>query len=390
MTAVRFLGAAAAAVALSVLSAGDAPAQSLLSVRGLGLPLEPVDARARGMGGLPIGLPEPGMSLVSPADAVGLPAAGLSVTFQADEVSAQAGDQATDFTTARFPVIQLAFPIGERLVGTLGYAAVLDQNWAVTRDDSIDIAGTRLGVTDRFRSNGGVARLRGGVGYRALPRLDVGAAVDLYTGAVRDSVFRLFPPTSGLGSTVTGTTYEWQGLGLSAGARWRGEGFSLSAALSGGATLTAEPQDSGVVGKDYSLPLQVDAGASARIAQQALVAVSARWTGWSGLEEDLSAGSGGARDATQLAGGLEYEGLRFIGRPVPLRLGARLSQLPFRWDEGSEFVDERAVTGGLGIIFAGGGANLDLSAERGWRGGDAAGFDESFWRVSLSLSLLGR
>lgn len=390
MTLVRSLGAAAAAVALTVLFAGAAPAQSLLSVRGLGLPLEPVDARARGLGGVPLGLPEPSMSLVNPAAAVGLPAAGLAVTFQADQVSAEAGDQADDFTTARFPVIQVAFPIGERVVGTLGYASVLDQNWAVTREDSLDIAGTRLGITDRFRSAGGVARLRGGVGYRVLPRLDVGAAVDVYTGALRDSVFRFFPASSGLGSTVTGTTYEWQGLGLSAGARWRGDAFSVSAAVTGGATLTAEPQDSGVVGKDYSLPLQADVGASARIAQQALVAVSARWAGWSAVEEDLAAGGGGARDAAQFAGGIEYEGLSFIGRPIPLRVGARLAQLPFRWEAGSEFVDERALTGGLGIVFAGGAANLDLSAERGWRGGDAAGFDESFWRVSLSLSLLGR
>ena len=388
MTVVRFLGAAAAAAALSVLSAGSAPAQSLLSARGLGFVLEPVDARARGLGGLPIGLPDPAMSLVNPASAMGLPAAGLSVTFQADEFSAQAGDQGGDYTTARFPVVQAAFPLGGRFVGTLGYAAVLDQNWAVTREDSIDVGGGRVGVVDRFRSNGGVARLRAGAAYRAFPRLDVGAALDVYTGALRDSVFRIFP--AGIASSITGTTYEWQGLGFSAGARWRGDAFSVSAAVSGAGALTAEPQDSGVVGKDYSLPLQVDAGASARIAQQALVAVSARWAGWSAVDEDLAAGSGGARDATQIAGGVEYEGMRFIGRPVPLRLGGRLSQLPFRWEEDGEFVDERAVTGGIGMIFSGGGASLDLSAERGWRGGDAAGLDESFWRVSLSLSLLGR
>jgi len=390
MSLVRYLGAAAAAAALSVLSAGQAPAQSLLSARGLGLPLEPVDARARGMGGLPLGLPEPGMSLVNPASAVGLPAAGLTVTFQADDVTSEAGDQADDFTTARFPVVQLAFPVGERLVGTLGYASVLDQNWAVTREDSIDISGSRVGVVDRFRSNGGVARLRAGAGYRLLPRLDVGAAVDVYSGAVRDSVYRFFASGSGIGSTQTATTYEWRGLGFSAGARWRGDAFSVSAAVSGGSKLTAEAQDSGVVGKDYSLPLQVDAGASARIAQQALVAISARWAGWGALDDDLAAGSGGARDATQVAGGVEYEGLRFLGRPVPVRAGGRLSQLPFRWDANAEFVDERAVTGGLGIVFGGGAATLDLSGERGRRGGDSAGFEESFWRVSLSLALLGR
>ena len=384
MNLARILGAAAA---LSLLSAGAAPAQSLLSARGLGLPLEPVDARARGLGGLPLGLPDPQMSLVNPAAAVGLPAAGLTVTFQADEVSGQGGDQADDFTTARFPVVQVAFPLGTRVVGTLGYASVLDQNWSVTREDSIDITGTRVGVVDRFRSNGGVARLRAGAGYRLLPRLDVGAAVDVYTGALRDSVFRIFPG-SGLGSSVVATSYEWQGVGFSAGARWRGDAFSVSAAVSSGGTLTAQAQDSAVAGKDYSLPLTVDAGASARIAQQALVAVSARWAGWGTVEEDLA--SGGARDATQIAGGVEYEGIRFIGRPIPLRVGGRLSQLPFRWDEGSEFVDERAATAGIGIVFGGGAATLDLSGERGWRGGDAAGFDESFWRVSLSLALLGR
>jgi hypothetical protein len=42
------------------------------------------------------------------------------------------------------------------------------------------------------------------------------------------------------------------------------------------------------------------------------------------------------------------------------------------------------------MVLGGGAASVDLSGERGWRGGDSAGIDESFWRVSLSLSLLGR
>ncbi|HYR10431.1 MAG TPA: hypothetical protein VEQ60_21835 [Longimicrobium sp.] len=388
MTLVRALGAAVAAAALSVLSAGQAPAQSLLSASGLGTPLEPVDARARALGGLPVGLPDAQMSLVNPAAAVGLPAAGLTVTFQADQLSSVAGGQDEDFSTARFPVIQAAFPIGTRVVAQVGYASVLDQNWAVENQDSILITGTRVPVRDRFRSSGGVARLRGGVGYRLLPRLDVGAAVDVYSGALRDTVYRIFTG-GGIAPSVTGTTYEWQGLGFSAGARWRGNALSLSAAISAGGSLTAAAQDSGVASKDYSLPVQLDAGGSARIAQQTTVALAARWQGWSAADEDV-ASSGGARDATQVTGGIEYEALRFLGRPVPLRLGGRYAQLPFRFDGAGEFVDERAGTAGIGMVFGGGAAQLDLSGERGWRGGDGAGLDESFWRVSLSLSLLGR
>jgi hypothetical protein len=388
MTIVRALGTAAAAAVLSVLSAGQAPAQSLLSTSGLGTPLEPVDARARSLGGLSVGLPDAQMSMVNPAAAMGLPAAGLSVTFQSDQVSAEAGDQAEDFSTARFPVVQVAFPIGTRFVTSLGYAGVLDQNWAVQHEDSILIAGEQVDVLDRFRSSGGVARLRGGVGYRLLPRLDVGAAVDVYTGALRDTVYRVFTG-GGIQPSITGTTYEWRGLGFSAGARWRGSAFSLSAAVAAGGSLTAEAQDSGVVSKDYSLPVQVDVGGSARIAQQALVAVSARWQGWSAADEDVSA-SGGARDATQLTAGIEYEALRFLGRPVPLRIGARYAELPFRYEGATDFVNERAGTAGIGVVFGGGAAALDLSGERGMRGGDAALLDESFWRVSLSLTLLGR
>ncbi len=261
MNIARILGAAAA---LSLI-AGSAQAQSLLSARGLGLPLEPVDARARALGGLPVGLPDAQMSLVNPAAAVGLPAAGLTVTFQSDAVTGTGAGQAQDYTTARFPVVQLAFPMGERLVTTLGYAAVLDQNWAVEHVDSILITGEQTTIQDRFRSSGGVARLRGGVGYRLLPRLDVGAAVDVYTGALRDTVYRIFP--IGIAPSITASTYEWRGVGFSAGARWRGNALSLSAAVAGGGSLTAEAQDSGGVSKDYSLPLQVDAGGSARIAQ---------------------------------------------------------------------------------------------------------------------------
>jgi hypothetical protein len=388
MTLARNLGTAAAAAVLSLLFAGQAPAQSLLSTSGLGTPLEPVDARARALGGLPLGLPDPTMSLVNPAAAVGLPAAGLTVTFQADQISSVAGDQDQDFTTARFPVIQAAFPIGTRWVATLGYASVLDQNWAVEHSDSIFVTGQQISVTDRFRSSGGVARLRGGVGYHLLPRLDVGAAVDVYTGALRDTVYRIFTE-GGITPSITGTTYEWQGLGFSAGARWRGSALSLSAAVSAGGALTAAAQDSGVASKDYSLPVQVDVGGSARISQQALFALSARWQGWGAADDDVSA-SGGARDAVQVAGGIESESLRFLGRPVPVRVGGRYAQLPFRFDGAADFVNERAATAGIGMVLGGGAAAVDLSAERGWRGGDSAGIDESFWRVSLSLSLLGR
>ncbi|HYH82187.1 MAG TPA: hypothetical protein VEX86_20430, partial [Longimicrobium sp.] len=70
--------------------------------------------------------------------------------------------------------------------------------------------------------------------------------------------------------------------------------------------------------------------------------------------------------------------------------GARYGQLPFRWTGTAEFPNERAVTAGFGLGFGGGAALIDASAERGWRGGSAAGVDEPYWRFSFSLQVLGR
>jgi hypothetical protein len=319
---------------------------------------------------------------VNPAEMAGLPAAGISMTMHGDRVTPDLA-LSDPFDTSRFPSVQAAFPVRGRFVGSIGYASVLDQNWSVSRFDSIDVAGQRRLVTDRFVSAGGVARFRTGVAYRAGERLDVGAALDLYTGALRDSTYRNIEE---IGNTSVGGRYEWRGAGLSAGARWRGEALTLSAAVSGGNRLRAVSPDSGVAEGSYALPLRLDAGASARVAQTALLAVSGRWTGWSATGEDLSAGP--ARNVLHVGGGVELEGLRIIGRPLPVRFGARLTQLPFAWEGDDGYADERALTAGAGIRFAGGAALLDLSGERGERAGGT--LNESFWRVSLSLQLLGR
>jgi hypothetical protein len=107
-------------------------------------------------------------------------------------------------------------------------------------------------------------------------------------------------------------------------------------------------------------------------------------------QREALAASGGARDVMGAAGGVEYTGLRIFAKEVPLRLGGRYSQLPFRWTGSAEFPNERAVTAGLGYRLGGRAAMFDAAAERGWRGGETAGIDEPYWRLSFSLPVLGR
>lgn len=376
-----------AALALVAVSAGVAPAQSVLATGGLGYPVEPLDARARGLGGVALGMPEPSFSVVNPAGPIGVLVPGISVTFQPDAFDASAGVNSTSGTTARFPSIHAVLPTRGRLAFTVAYGSFLDQNFSAVRADSITLSSGRAAVEDRFRSSGGIARFRGGAGYRFSNRLVAAVALDAFTGAVRDSSIRVI---GGLSPAVTGATITYTGTGFAAGARWSPlDALTVAASVSGGGSLKANVDDSATVDRDYSLPLTLDAGASARITRNALVAVSGRWAGWGAANEDITR-RGGARDATQASAGVEYDGLSILGQTIPLRVGARAARLPFRFRGADEFPDERALTAGLGARLGRGAGLLDAAIERGTRGGGATGFEESYWRGSVSVTIFAR
>lgn len=399
-------GAAALLLAgAALLADGGAPAgaQSLLASRGLGYVNPPLDARARALGGVGLGLPGGGLSLINPAAIAALPAPTISVAFQPDFYDAAFPGEASDGSTARFPLLHAAFPFGTRWATSVGFGSFLDQTWAVERVDTLTLSGRPLEVTDRFASRGGINRLRLGGAYSVTERLAVGVGADLFLGSVRDTLSRTFTRSDTFAAGVIdqiparyGADWNYRGVGASLGVRWApGDALNLAAAVSGGGTLEARPgedADSLAVGKEYALPLSLDVGASGRVAPQALVALSANWTGWSAADDDL-AGVGGARDAWSVSGGVELGEANPQARSFPLRVGGRYSALPFRWGsvaDGNGFPTERALTAGLGARLGGGAALVDLAGERGWRGGGDAVLDESYWRLTLSLTLLGR
>src|SRR5690606_12385961 len=104
----------------------------------------------------------------------------------------------------------------------------------------------------------------------------------------------------------------------------------VAASLSYGGTLDAEPQDDQGEARSYDLPFLVRAGASGRIGQNTLLAVSGSWNGWSSLNEALG-DVGGARDSWSAHAGFEWDGASIRNRPIPFRIGARTGALPFRW-----------------------------------------------------------
>lgn len=370
--------------------ASPAVAQSLLARQGLGHVIDAVDARARGLGGVGLGLSGINLSLVNPASVAGVPAPAFLVGFQFDRIDASVGAQAAEGQLPRFPVIHAALPLGERWAVSVGYGAFLDQSWAVETQDSLPgLRGQQTLVSDRFASRGGVSRLRAGVARTFGERFAAGLAVDVFTGSVQDSAVRVFPDTlTGLflGEAVSVAERGYGGVGFAAGVRWSpSEALGLAAAVSGGGRLRAE---SGTGDRSYALPLSASLGASGRVAQRTLVAASTSWTGWMKTAEDL-AQPVESRNVWSASAGVEHELEGRDERGFPLRLGGRYATLPFAWT-GSSFASERALTGGLGARLAGGAARVDFGVERGWRDAGASVFEEDFWRLSASLTVLGR
>lgn len=377
---------------LAVAAPPPAPAQSLFASRGLGFVVQPTDARARGMGGVALGVEGADLTWLNPADVVGIPAPGLKLAYQHDAFSGTYGSREADGATARFPLVLGAFPVGGgRGAVMIGAAGFLDQNWAVEQRDTLVLSGDSVAVVDRFTSEGGVSQLRVGGGYQVLDQLAVGASVEYYVGGVQRSGGRFFPGTVTPGCC----TAEWRysGMGGTVGLEWRPSGaLTVATSASFGGALNAESQDTVSDDRSYQIPTRVALGASGRVSDNLLVAISGEWGGWSALNEATEA-VGGARDVVSLHGGVEWDGGQLWGRPLPVRLGARRTGLPFSWGtprEPSGWADETALTGGIGMLLAGGALRADLSTDRGWRGGADAGLEESFWRTTFSITVLGR
>lgn len=393
MTRIRFSSALAGRLGLAALLtlglAGGASAQSLLSSRGLGFVVEPRTTRMSALGGVSLGLPGAEISWANPAGAVGLPAGGLTASFQYDDLTSDYAGVEASTRLARFPLVLAAFPFGSRWAVTAGLAGYLDQNYTFQRRDSLFVEGDTLQYLDLVSSTGGVGRLRLGAGYRLLPSLSIGLGVDVLTGGTVRTDGRIFAPA--VSAQCCTRRWDYSGVGLVGSVDWNpSAAFSLSVGGSAGGTLDADARDSTASDFSTSLPASAQAGATARLAPSLLVAAGGSWSAWSSVDDDLSA-VGGARDAWSVQGGLEWDALRVGARSIPLRIGARTAALPFGGTRDGEdrWTNERVITGGTGLTLGNGAMSADLGLERGTRSGEA-GLDESFWRMLVSVSVLGQ
>jgi hypothetical protein len=380
--------------ALFAVAGAPLHAQSLFNAAGIGLPMEAVDGRARGLGSLGIGLPGTSLLPADPASSARLLVPGGLLVAQPSWVDlTRDGDPAHRyFRGSRFPLFAAAYPVRGGMA-SLHATSVFDQGYEGERAVTVDLGGTPTPATDRFEQRGAVSSL--GVAYARLvtPSTAVGVSVARYAGSVTRSLVRQFGDST-LANQVNpygyGGSWSYSGYQVTVGVS---SDVSTFLRVAGSATysteLEADPnsQTTGS-GRSFHIPVQLRVGASSQLVPGLTLSASASRADWSGTVGDLL-GAVEAGSATSFGVGLELAQARLLGRTTPLRLGFRRRGLPFSLEGGG--AREQSFSAGVGlplnvtqeIVLAG----LDLGVEKGNR--TSGGYREDFWRATVSLRVSG-
>ena len=389
-------------VLISLLGAAPARAQSLFGARGLGLPVTPVDARARALGGIGVGLPGLNTSMVNPAELGGITRKGISVVLQPSTTDITVGGNTDNVSGTRFPLMQAMLPLSQRLVVSFGYGASYDQFWAIELADTVAIGSSQVPVNDVVRSDGGVGQARLSAALELSDRFAIGAAVGLHTGSLERSVTRTFGDSTQYNPFQTQIRWDYSGVVGAVGARWDPDpALRLAASATFGGDIEAEGKAGDAIDRTFAAPLRVAFGASGFLGRELIASVGGEWTrgdDQSPPAQDDVLPLAGADQAWRFGGGLEWTGSPTAARAFPLRIGGSYADLPYHLDV-EEAAREWSVSGGLGLRMSDNArepfALADIAVERGGRSGLGttvadSGIEESFWRVTISLSLFGR
>jgi hypothetical protein len=376
-----------------VLSVWGAPAaaQSVFNAAGLGVPVEPLDARARALGTFGVGLRG---AAFTPNDPAALGRLTISTGIMATQpawVEYESESASGDFQGQRFPLIGIAYPLFDGMA-SIQIGSYLDQHYRAVSVGTVDLGSGPIESTDDFVQDGSVSTLNLGYSRLVTENISVGATVGRLAGSVGRTLTRSFSGagTADVDTYVVDGTWSYSGYTFSGGVSADvGSRFRLAASVQVPSELQADASDQ-TEGADrsFDLPVQVRAGGSALVVSGLVVTGNVSMADWSVTNDELS-GPYIAQSTTGYGMGLELTQARVFGRDAPLRFGFRHSDLPFAFEGGD--ATERIFAAGLGlslnttndVVLAG----IDLAVERGRRSG--SGITEDFWRATISLLASG-
>jgi hypothetical protein len=364
-------------------------AQSLFGSQGLGLPLDPLDARARALGTVGVGLMGPSLSPTNLAAAARILLPTAQMTVQPHWVDGDLAGQPLKTRATRFPQMGIAYPVPVlRGTALLHVGSYLDQRWEMEQESMQEFQGGEYPVTDLFKSTGGVSTVQLGWAHRLREDLSLGAGIGTRIGSV-SRTFQRTIDTGGLTVVVpfrTGGQWQYSGVTASVGFQWDPiSALRLGGALNWSGELEAKPSDD-TAGEaiTFNLPTEYRLGASGILTSRLVLSAGVSYADWRGSNEFLGADAV-VGPVWSFGAGIEWAGPQWGIRNFPVRFGMRKTDLPFTFD--GENPTESAFTGGIGLdlIPAQSGlvGGIDLGFERGTR--EAGSLSESFWRATVTF-----
>lgn len=362
------------ACALILVTAAPAAAQnSVYAVRGAGFPGRPVSVRARAMGG-GYGMFDR-MSAVNPATVAALSQLRASATYGTTFRGYDAGATSVrGLVETRFPMALIGGGMGRSPFSfALSYGTYAERSFDITTTSTVQVSGTDVDVEDRLASVGGIVDVRGALGWRISPDVQLGVGLHLINGSSQVRAERVFTG-GGLRSYSEQSDLSFSGVGVSGGLIARAARGRMVLGVTGryDSDLTSRIDDR--TSSDTHLPISLEAGMMMSITSRLTWASAGTWRSWGG---SASAGTF-AFDTWEVASGFEITGGL---AKLPLRIGGRYGTLPF--SPISTQPHEWGLSGGTGFIFAQGRGELDFSVERLMR--DGGGATERGWHFSVGI-----
>lgn len=345
--------------------------------------------------------------------------AAAGVAYQGVTIT-DAQDNTSRLTAGALNAIQFSFPLLTRRLGVaIGFTPYSRTSYRVeeegfVRSDPLAADSTRFLIDHEGR--GGLQQFVGGLGYRILPDLSVGANVRVLFGILEDARQTTFPDDRAFAETDLVTATRLAGVSGRFGVLYSPSGilgerdelsvaatFTLPATLRGSRVRTiGESLDLDTLGTrvrgSVKLPLGAALGLAYRPDDRWTFAVDGLYEPWSDFSSTFDfpgyapGTTSGFTDRIRAAAGFEFlpagnNLLEPYVERVSYRLGVTYDRL-YVSPVPSVDLQTMSVTGGLGLPTLLPGTHLDLNLEVGTRGTTDHGLvHDVFYRFTATVNI---
>lgn len=355
-------------------------AQSNLSTQGFGYPTGQFSARAYGSGG---SIAE--MDPLSPINPASISLIGTRLLFFQIEpeyrtVTTSNGSENT--TTARYPVVFGAIPVGSRWIFSASSSSLLDRTATTVFNSTQFISPVdSVPMTTTYQVAGGINDFRLATAFTPASWLHLGLGLHGITGSNLINITQSFVDTTEFSAFTQTRVLGYSGTAISAGAMLVSKDFT--AAFSGryGGPLHLLSQDTII--SVARVPNRFGVTFAYTGIANSAIAIRTSREDWSSLG-NLGTPALVGVDAWDTSLGADIAGPRTASRAWFFRAGLRTRTLPFQAD--GQTVRENSATGGLGTTFANSHILTDFALIYADRSA-AINASEHAWTVSIGISV---